>query len=149
MRPTTKRLARIACIGVAVLAVVVLWLLLHTPASHSPLIQGKPLAYWTRQLSLSPLDQDAIDALASEKAVAMPALVKQLLLPDSRIVDAVKGLWGRLPAPLRDRIPKPTTRAELRAEAGNALMRVYGTKAPQNEDVSARRDAAPSATEAK
>ena len=124
-----------------------LWVLLSEP--RGPLISGKPVAYWTRQLRaghMDPvviavqgnsasywtrrlhaghMDPDVIGALASDKAVAVPALVRQLSLPDSRVKDAVKRLWRRLPAPLRARIPEPTTRGELRAGAAFALVMIW------------------------
>lgn len=124
MRPTTKRLARIAGLGVATLvaAGALLWLLLSD--SHGPLINGKPVAYWTRQLSLVQMDQRAINALAGEKAVAIPALVKQLSLPDLAVKDFAKRLWRGLPSALQDLVPEPTTRAELRAGAAFGLVSI-------------------------
>jgi len=136
VRPTSKRAARIAGLGVAVLAVAgVLWLLLHDPDSQGPLIKGKPVAYWTRQLRTGHMDPDVIITLANEKSVAIPALVRQLSLPDSAAKDFTKRLWRRLPPMLRDRVSEPTTRADRREGAAFALAVIYqneflGTAAP-------------------
>ena len=127
MRPPTKRLARIAGLGVLALAVAggVLWFLLDDAESRGPLIQGKPVAYWTRQLRVAVVDPDVISTLASDKAVAVPALLRQLSLPDSRAKEVAKGLWRRLPPMLRARVPEPTTRAELRARAAFVLIVIF------------------------
>ena len=99
-----------------------LWLLLDDPESRGPLIQGKPASYWTRRLRADQVDPEVINAVASEKSVAIPALVQQLSLPDSTVKDFAKRLWLRLPAALRNRVPEPTTRAELRGGAAHALV---------------------------
>lgn len=128
MRPTSKRAARIASLGVAGLAVVgaLLWFLLNDPESQGPLIQGKPVAYWTRQLnSLEQVDRNVIITFANEKSVAIPALVRQLSFPDSAAKDLAKSLWRRLPPMLRERVSEPITGAELRAGAAFALVLVY------------------------
>jgi hypothetical protein len=105
MRPTTKRATRIAGIAVVVVAAVgaLLWFLLDDPASRGPLIRGKPVTYWTRQLSPVPRNPEVITYLANERSVAIPALVQQLSLPDVATKDFTKKLWRRLPAPLRAR----------------------------------------------
>jgi hypothetical protein len=87
VRPTTKRLARIAGIGVGVLAVAgaLLWVLLSEP--RGPLIKGKPVAYWSGQLRFVKSDSGVLSLLANEKGAAIPALVRQLSLPDSAVKD--------------------------------------------------------------
>ena len=124
MRPTTKRLARIAGLGVAGLAIAgALWFLLGDPESRGPLLHGKPVTYWTQRTAQR--DPAAISVLAGDKAVAIPALVRQLSLRDSRVKDAAKGLWRRLPPMLRAGVPEPTTPWELRREAAFALVMIY------------------------
>jgi len=139
-----------------VLAVVgaVLWFLLDDPAARGPLIKGKPVAYWTRQL-LHPVPPypDAMSTLANEKSVAIPALVHQLSLPDVAAKDFAKKLWLWLPGPLQARVPAPITRAELRAGAVLALAMIYEpltihTHAPSRPSLSEAQIMLPALTKA-
>jgi HEAT repeat protein len=120
-------LAKIAGLGVAALVIAgaLLWMLLMDPYARGPAIKGKPLAFWTRQLRAGQMNRDVIRALATERGVAVPALVKQLSLPDSAASDYAKRLWRRLPPTVQNKVPTPTTRGELRAGAAFALVMIY------------------------
>jgi hypothetical protein len=101
-----------------------MWFLLKDPHVPGPLIKGKPVTFWTRQLRVATFDVDVIGSPVTEKDVALPALVRQLSLHDSLVRDSVKGLWRQLPAGLRGRFREPMTSAELRAGAATARCAV-------------------------
>ena len=122
-----KKLARIGAIALLLVTsmTALLWFMLKDPQVPDPLIGGKPITWWTRQIRAGEVNGSVIDALVRGKDVAIPALIRQLSIPDAPARDSVKRLWRQLPPWLRSRLPEPTTTAELRRGAAWGLRLMY------------------------
>ena len=122
----SSKLAKFGAVGAITGTITVLTLLLLSePASPRPLVGGKPVTFWTRQLRPSRFDEGVIAALVTEKEVAIPALIQQLAIRDRPIRDFIKLLWRKLPPSLQTKFAEPVTSAELRAGAASGIMFLY------------------------
>jgi hypothetical protein len=103
-------------------------------APEEPLIDQRPVSFWTSQVEHAVIDHDLIAKLASHEELAIPALIKQLATPKSIIKDSLYDLWQKMPSKLRERFAAPKSSATLRAGASWGLMLVL----ERNESLAAK-----------
>lgn len=129
-RVRTKRRVLLASFGVAVLGGFA-WLALRAPPE--PVYEGKPLGYWLRHPTLTPVTNLPVLGLTSMRfpkvdSNAIPFLIKTLERQDGTFDRQYGKLWVKLSPRFRSHLPMPVFPGESRANAASVLCKM-GTNA--------------------
>ena len=101
---------------------VVGWLVMRTGArTEVPMIEGIPVADYTVRLQHAVVGAE-IEFLARDRKTALPVLIEQMDVDETRLERFMTRMWKSAPAGIRERFKDRRTAEELRAGASWGLM---------------------------